>query len=310
MPQPEQQQAVPGESPTPQQAVNEDSPSSEDLISEETRQVAQQQAVSQESPTFEPREMPEETVPEENRVRELMRRMDKMQEEFGIVKNHIMSTPQVQPQQYQQPQVQPQQANMQQQKLVGDIVIQEIRDKIAKGELDGQDGFAIMQYQGNRTQELLQQSFTKQNRVETERNASHARAMQKAKQMGYDLMKPNDLLGGMTMQEINRRAGTIGMTAHEYMKEFPFAIEDSLNFVSGNLAQSLKPAPKTQIRQSGIPQSDIPTAVRKTERKPAPSDLDVAMSNRYGSNIETVQKLQQTVQNQETFETYIPMDLD
>ena len=84
----------------------------------------------------------------------------------------------------------------------------------------------------------------------------------------------------------------------------------TLNFVSGNLAQSLKPAPKTQIRQSGIPQSDIPTAVRKTERKPAPSDLDVAMSNRYGSNIETVQKLQQTVQNQETFETYIPMDLD
>jgi hypothetical protein len=309
MPQPEQKQAVPGESPTPQKAVPEVSPPSEDLISEETKLEAQEQAVPQESPTFEPQEMPVDEVPEENRVRELMRRMDKMQEEFGLVKNQILSS---QPQQqFQQPQAQmPQQPTAQHQKLIGDIVTQEMKDKIAKGELDGNDGFALLQYQGNRTQELLQQSFTKQNRLETERNASHARAMQKAKQMGYDLTKQGDLLGGMTMQEINRRAATIGMTANEYVKEFPFAIEDSMNSVSANLSPAIQPVPKTQIRQSGVPQSDIPTAVRRVERKPAPSELDVAMSQRYGSNLETVQALQKNTLNKETFETYIPMDLD
>jgi len=295
-----QQKAAQEESLPPDKAAQEGTPPSDtsDAISGEMAE----QAATEESPTYEP-EVKE--PPLQNQYAELKRKLDKtiQQNEWLMSQLQNNQTQQVAATPQPKTSFQPTQADF------GEIIVKELQQKVASGEIDGNNYYDVIRFQARRTQELVAESTMKQTKVQTERQVSESRAIKKAKDLGYDITNRQDPMGALAWQEVGRRASTLGMTAQEYYNVFPYAFEDAINAVSGTLPT--KQQQQLQMKQATLPISDINTARRKpVEKEPEPTELDNALSRRYGSDFKTVSRIQKTVQDPKNFEVTIPIDMD
>uniref|UniRef100_A0A6M3IIZ4 Uncharacterized protein n=1 Tax=viral metagenome TaxID=1070528 RepID=A0A6M3IIZ4_9ZZZZ len=310
---PDDKKAVKGDTPSPE-AVSGDSQPPDDemsnLVADEVKEQVEG-VVTPETPA-EPEEInvqsQQNDLPIENVLAKQERVINKLYERLDLLENRLNTQPQPA-----QQQTQPQSARslLGAGKKPGDLIAKEMEEKIEKGELSWERPYELFAYLTNRADELSSQRLERKSQFNTAQGQSAMRATKKAQSLGYNLQNGNDPMTVAVRNELARNASTMGMNYQEYLEAVPFAVEHAVNVIAEQIQPANKTAVKRELNNVILPTSDIPTAGKKVvEKQPQPSDIDKALSKRYGSKFETVSKIQGKVANQKTFEVSVPIELD
>lgn len=282
-----------GDSPEPSQDIEGDHP----VPSQEGTDQLQGQELNDPIPGQDSR-----GVSAENVLSEVLRKINNLNEKFNTLESRQTQSYQ---QPYQNPHFQNQQVQPQMQPKISipktseeaaRIIDVEVREKYGKAMLEpGFDPLEMLTYREKRTFELNEmmanerfKSFQASNSIQAERYNSENRI----KNLYPDLIDPQSKLAQATLNELNRRAYSMGMSGQELYNKDPYILESIAPMAANQLgiAVKAKNPPKIVPMKNSLPPSGFEGKHTPSNKEGKPTEEDILFAQRFNIKPESLAK--------------------